>query len=74
MTHEIDHADVDAQLERGRGHQDAQLAGLQTVFGVETDLPRETAVMGRDGVGAQPIGQVMRDAFREPARVDEHQR
>ena len=50
------------------------LPGLQALLRVEPVLPGEAAVMGRDRVLAQPLGQVPRGPLREPAGVDEDQR
>ena len=66
--------DVDPQLERGRGDERSQLASLQAPLGLEPDLSRQTAVVRRHEVGAHALGKVQRDAFREPARVHEHER
>ena len=72
--HQVHVADVDAELQRGRGHQRLQLAGLQALLRVEPMLPREAAVVGRDGLLAEPLRQVPRGPLGEPARVDEDQR
>ena len=47
---------------------------LQPLLRVEPQRARQAAVMREHGVFAQPLGQMMRDALGEPARVDEHQR
>ena len=70
---EIDVADVDAQLERGRGHERLQLSGLQPRFRIEPLLLRQAAVVGRDRVLAEAIAQVPREPFGHPPRVDEDQ-
>jgi hypothetical protein len=36
-------------------------------------LLREAAVMRRDGILAESLREMARRAFREPARVDEHE-
>ncbi len=46
LADEVHVADVDAELERGRGHERLQLAGLQALLRVEAMLPREAAVVG----------------------------
>ena len=74
QARQLDRADVDAQLERrGRDH-DAQVAFLQPPLGAVAALARQAAVVGGDGLGAQPLAQVQRHALDQPARVDEHQR
>ena len=45
LADEVDVADVDAQLERGRRDQRLQLAALQTLLGVQPLLPGEAAVV-----------------------------
>ena len=52
---EVHVADVDAELERGRGHERAQLPGLQPLLGVEPALAREAAVVAGDRVLAQEL-------------------
>ena len=67
-------ADVDAQLQRGRGHQRLELPGLEPLLGVEPGLLGETAVVRRHRILAEPLGQVARHPLRQPAGVHEHQR
>ena len=67
LAHEIDVADVDAELERGRGDERLQLAGLEPRFGVEPLLLRQAAVMGGDRLFAEPLAQVPRDDARPSA-------
>ena len=62
------------ELERRRRDERLELPGLEALLGLEPMLLREAAVMRRDGVVAEPLGQVPRRALREPARVDEHER
>ena len=73
LADQVDRADVDAELERGGGHHGAQLAVLQPALGIQAQLARQAAVVRQNGVLAEPLGQVMRDALGEPARVDEDQ-
>ena len=49
LQHEVDLADVDAELERGGRDQRAQRAGLEPLLGVEPPLAREAAVVARHG-------------------------
>ena len=74
LADQIDVADVDAELERRGRHERLQRAGLQPVLGVEPRLLRQAAVMRGDRVVAEPLAQVTRQPFRQPPRVDEHQR
>ncbi len=74
LAHEVDRADVDSKLERRGGDKHSELAGFQTAFGLESDLPRQASVMGRHDVCADALGQVERDALGQPPRVDEHER
>ena len=46
---------------------------LMPLLGLKTQAPRKTAVMRQDRVFAQSFAKMMRDAFGEAARVDEHQ-
>ena len=71
---QLDRADVDAELERGGRDHDAQVAFLQPLLGAVAALARQAAVVGGDGLGAQPLAQVQRHALDQAARVDEHQR
>ena len=48
LADQIDLADVDAQLQRRRGHQHLELAGLEPLLGVQPPLLGEAAVMGGD--------------------------
>ncbi len=78
LADEIDVADVDAELERCGGDEDADLAVLQALLGVEAELAREGAVVCGDAVGAElgreAFGEREGDLFDEAARVDEDQR
>ena len=74
LAHEVDVADVDAELERGGRDQGAQLPGLEPLLGIEARLLGHAAVVGGDVLLAETLGQVARDALGLAARVDEHQR
>ncbi len=58
LADQIDAADIDAQLERGGGHQRAQLARFEPVFGGEAQLSRQASVMRGDCIFSQPLAQV----------------
>src|SRR4029077_11927283 len=45
LAHEVDIADIDAELERRGGDERLQLAGFQALFGVEAALLGKAAVM-----------------------------
>jgi hypothetical protein len=70
LAHQLDVADVDAELERGGGHHHLEFAGLETLLGIEARFLRETAVVGCDilltetlrrggGTRAPPCGGVL---------------
>ena len=67
LADEIDVADVDAELERRRGDERLQLPGLQPRLGVEPLLLRQAAVMRGDGVLAEALAQMPRDALGHAA-------
>ena len=74
LADEIDVADVDAELERGRGDERLQLSVLEARLGVEPRFLRQAAVMRRHRVFAEPFAQLPRDPLRHPSRVDEDER
>ena len=74
LADQIDRADVDAELERGGGHDRLQLAALQPLLGVEPELARQAAMMREHGVFAEPLAEMMGDPLGQPPRVDEHER
>ena len=62
-------ADVDAKLEGRRGHEHLELAFTQAMLRIEPCFLREAAVVRGDVLGAQALGELVRHAFRETARV-----
>ena len=62
--HEVDRADVDAQLERRGGDHDLQLARLEPLLGVEAPRARQAAVVRGDRVLAEPLAEVQRRRAR----------
>ncbi len=74
LADEVDVADVDAELERGGGDEDADLAGLEALLGVEAEVAGERAVVGGDLLGAEAGAELEGDLFDEAAGVDEDQR
>ncbi len=69
LADEVDVPDVDAQLERGGGHQHLELALAQPVLGAEAGLLGEAAVVRGDVVRAQALRELVRHALGQPARV-----
>ena len=74
LADQVDVADVDAELERGRGDERLQLSGLQPGFGVEPLVLRQAAMMRRHRIVAEPIAEVPREPLRHAPRVHEDQR
>ena len=74
LANQVDVADVDAHLERGGGHDRAQFALFEPLFGRQANFAREAAVMAATRFFAQQLAQVMGHALGQAARVDEHQR
>ena len=73
LAHQVHHADVDAELQ-GRGRDDdPQVAGLQSLLGVQPLLARQAAVVRGDLLLSQQGAQGVAHALREAARVDEDQ-
>ena len=62
------------ELERGRRHEGSQFAAFQSLFGGEPELLRHAAVMRGDGLFAETIAELARDALGHAPCVDEHQR
>ena len=58
LADEIDLADIDAEFERGGRDQRLQGAVLEPLLGVEAQFLGEAAVMRRDLIGAEPLGQM----------------
>ena len=73
LAHQVDIADIDAELERSGRDQRFQRTGLQPLFGVEALLLGEAAVMRGHPVGAEPFRQLPRHPLGEAAGVDEDQ-
>ena len=74
LDDEVDVAPVDAEVEAGRCHQSAQLAGRHRRFDLAASLLRKAAVVDPDRqtlVVLRP--QVLEDQLGEPARVAEYQ-
>ena len=74
LHHQVDGADVDSELERGRRNRAADVAALEFFLRRQPHRPRHAAVMRNDLVLAQALGKLMRHPLDVPARVDEDQR
>ena len=73
LAHKLDGSDVDAELQRGGGHQGPQVAGPQAVLDPLAALPRQRSVVGGHLVLAQPLSQLMGRSLGQLSGVDEHQ-
>jgi hypothetical protein len=74
LAHQLDGPDVDAQLQRRRGHQGLEVAGPQPGLHPEAALLGQAAVVGGHHVVAQALTQLVGEAFGEPPGVDEDER
>ncbi len=74
LAHEVDVADVDAELERCRGNQCLEAARLEPMLRVEPCLLREASMVRRDRPFAEALRQLARQALRQPPRIHEYQR
>ena len=69
LADQLDRPDVDAELERGRRDQHAQIARAQALLDAQPPLLREAAVVRGDLALAEPLLEQVRHALGEPARV-----
>ena len=67
-------SDIDAQLQGGGGYDSFQASFLEPLLGSMTTSMGEAAMMGEDLVLTKPLGQLMSDAFRQFAGIDEDER
>ncbi|MNI32171.1 hypothetical protein D3C73_860760 [compost metagenome] len=74
LADQVDFANVDTQFQRSGGDQHLQFATLEPLFGVQAKLLGQAAVVGRDGLFAQPLAQMPAQAFGQAPGVDEDQR
>ena len=74
LADQIDIADVDTKFQRRGCDQHANLAVLQFAFRGQTHLAGQATVVGSDQLFADALAQSQGNAFRQPPRVDEHQR
>ena len=73
LANEVDHANVDTQLQRRRGHADFHLPGFQLLLGGQPGRAGEAAVVGDHQLLTQAFRKLMRDPLYQPPRVHEHQ-
>ncbi len=74
LTHQIDVADVDSQLERRGGDEGLQAAVLESRLGVEPLLLREAAMVRGHRVLAEALAEMTCHTLCQPACVHENQR
>ncbi|MNH12516.1 hypothetical protein D3C79_720610 [compost metagenome] len=73
LAHQLDFTDIDAQLQRGGGHQHLQLTALEPLLGVQAVFLGHAAVVRSHGIAAQALAQMAGQAFGQAPGVDEHQ-
>ena len=74
LADQLDRADVDAELQRGRGHQGAQVAGPQPGLDPVAPILGQAAVVGGHHVVAEALAQLVGQPLGQPPGVDEDQR
>ena len=74
LDDEVHVADVDAELEGGGRDDGAEAARLEPLLGMQPAGAGERAVVGRDLVLAEPLGERVGGPLREPPRVHEDER
>ena len=73
LAHQLDRADVDAQLERRRGHERPQVARPQPRLDLVAAVLGERSVVGGHHVVAQLLAELVGEPLGQPAGVDEHE-
>jgi hypothetical protein len=73
VADEFDRADVDAKLERSGRHQRAEIPSPEARFDPLPAFLGKAPVMSGDLVFSQALAQLMGDALRHSAGVDEDQ-
>ena len=77
LADQLDRSHVDAELERGRGHQGAQVPGAQPGLDPLPAAPGQRPVVRRHlgaELVAEPFAQLVGDPLGHAPGVDEHQR
>ncbi len=71
LAHQLDIADVDAELQRRGCHQRTQSSALQSLLGIQTLLLGQTAVVRCNVLLADSLAQMACDTLDHAARVGE---
>ncbi len=74
LAHELHRPDVDAELERRRGHERPEITGAQAVLHAQASVLGQAAVVRGHLLGPETLAEEMGEPFRQPPRVHEHQR
>ena len=74
LDHEVHRTHVDAELERARGDDGGQAAGLERLLDLDSLLPGQRAVVSSNEFLAGQLVELVGKAFGEPARVAEDDR
>jgi hypothetical protein len=74
LTDELHVAYVDAELERGGGDHSLEPARLETLLGVEALLLGQTAMVSRDVLLADALGEMPRHPLHHASRIREYER
>ncbi len=74
LADQLHRPDVDAQLQRGGGHQGPQVAGPQPGLDPLPPARRQAAVVRGHLVLAEPLAELVGHPLGHPPGVDEHQR
>src|SRR5258708_5750479 len=70
LTNEIDRTDIDSQFQRRGGHKRFELAVLELVLRIQTQLRGEASMMGCDIVLSKPFAKLVRDTLGQPSCID----
>ena len=73
LADQVDIADVDAELQRRRGHEHLELGALEALLGVEAQFAGQAAMVGGDMLLAETFAEMACGAFGHASRVDEDQ-
>ena len=72
LDDEVDRAHVDAELERARGHERGQPAGLELFLDLEPLFAGDAAVVGPDELLPGELVEALRQPFAQATAVGEH--
>ena len=73
LANEIDCADIDAKLQRGRRDNRAKRAILELFFRFQPQPPRKTSVMREHRIFAEALAKMMCHTFRKSSGVHKYQ-